>query len=294
MTESLTRAGDQAAELAVPLDVSVKPRARRVPRKLVVGLCLFVAIAALVYLMPLALPYGPNAQDIPHRLEPPSRVHLLGTDNFGRDILTRILYAGRVDLQIGVIATFLSLLPGLLIGAIAGFYGGWIDTLLMRLADVLLAFPNMVLVIAIVAMLGTNVRNMYVAIVVTSWIVYARLVRGETLVAKNLEYVQAARVTGCRNFRIILRHIGPNVVTSSIVFGMSDVVLNILFAASLGFLGLGVQAPNAEWGTMVAEGRSFLSMSPGMALYPGLAIVITGVVVSLVGDGLTDYLRPGG
>jgi peptide/nickel transport system permease protein len=294
MTDQPARSGQLIPALLPAREEMSKPARRPLPKKLLVGLAIFLTMALAVYLGPFLLSYDPNTQDLPHRLQSPDAAHLLGTDNFGRDILTRVLYAGRIDLQIGVIATLLSFFPGLVVGAVAGYYGRWVDTLVMRLADVLIAFPHMVLVIAIVAMLGTGVRNMYIAIVVSSWIVYARLVRGEMLAAKNFEYTQAARIVGCRNWRIIWRHIGPNVITPAIVFALSDVVLNILFAASLGFLGLGVQAPTPEWGTMVADGRSFLGRAPGMALYPGLAIVLTGVAFSFIGDGLTDYMRPGG
>jgi peptide/nickel transport system permease protein len=187
-----------------------------------------------------------------------------------------------------------SVVPGVLIGVYVGFRGGWADTLVMRTADVLIAFPYLVLVIAIVAILGTGVLNIYIAIAATGWVFFSRLARAGTLAVKEMEYTQAAIVIGCRTWRIIWRHIGPNVIAPCIVYATADVMLTILWVASLGFLGLGVKPPDPEWGVMVAEGRLFLGRAPWLSIFPGLAIVITGVVFSLVSDALTDYLRPGG
>jgi peptide/nickel transport system permease protein len=215
----------------------------------------------------------------------------MGTDNFGRDVLSRILYGGRADLRIAVVGVLLSFAPGVLIGVYAGFRGGWVDTLLMRIADVMIAFPYMVLVIAIVAILGTGLINIYIAIAATGWVFFSRLARASTLVAKEKEYTLAAMAIGCRSWRIMWRHIAPNVLAPCIVFATSDVMLTILWVASLGYLGLGVRPPNPEWGTMVAEGRLFLGRAPWISIFPGLAIVITGVVFSYLSDGLTDFLR---
>lgn len=275
-----------------PSNPTAAQSSNRRGKRLLLPLSCLVALVLSLYLLPTALPYDPLAHDLDHRLEPPSRAHPMGTDNFGRDVLTRILYGGRADLQIAVFGVLLSFVPGVLIGVYAGFRGGWADTLLMRTADVFLAFPHLVLVIAIVAVLGAGVVNIYIAIALTGWIYYSRLVRSVTLVVTEMEYTQAAIVIGCRTWRIMWRHIGPNVLGSAIVFATSDVMLTILWVASLGFLGLGVRPPNPEWGAMVAAGRSFLGRAPWIAIFPGLALVITGVVFSLLSDGLTDYLRP--
>jgi peptide/nickel transport system permease protein len=227
-------------------------------------------------------------------LQLPSVAHPLGTDNFGRDILARLLYGARVDLQIGIMPTTATFLIGLAIGSLAGYYGGAVDGVLMRLVDVSMAFPFYVLVIAIVAMLGPGLLNMYAAMVLAGWVAYARVIRGEILAAKNFEYILGARALGASDLRVIWRHLLPNVVTVGIIYAMSDVVLNIILGGALSFLGLGVQPPTPEWGLMIAEGRDFLLTSPAMVLFPGLALLWIGVAFNLMGDALTDYFRPGG
>lgn len=244
---------------------------------------------------PLLIRYDPVKTDLINSLQLPSAAHPLGTDNFGRDILSRLLYAARVDLQIMTVPTAASFLIGLGIGAIAGYYGGAVDGILMRIVDVSMAFPFYVLVIAIVAMLGPgSLVNVYVAMVVAGWVAYARVIRGEILAAKTREYILGARALGASDARVIRRHLLPNVVTVGIIFAMSDAVLNILLGGALSFLGLGVQPPTPEWGLMIAEGRDFLLTSPAMVLFPGLALLWVGVTFNLLGDALTDYLRPGG
>lgn len=244
---------------------------------------------------PLLVRYDPVKTDLINSLQLPSAAHPLGTDNFGRDILSRLLYAARVDLQIMTVPTAASFLIGLGIGAIAGYYGGAVDGVLMRIVDVSMAFPFYVLVIAIVAMLGPgSLVNVYVAMVVAGWVAYARVIRGEILAAKTREYILGARALGASDARVIRRHLLPNVVTVGIIFAMSDAVLNILLGGALSFLGLGVQPPTPEWGLMIAEGRDFLLTSPAMVLFPGLALLWVGVTFNLLGDALTDYLRPGG
>lgn len=243
---------------------------------------------------PLLTSYDPIKTDLENSLQLPSSTHLLGTDNFGRDILARVLYGARVDLQIGTIPTFITFLLGLVIGAGAGYYGGTIDGVLMRAVDVFMAFPFYVLVIVIVAMLGPGLTNMYAAMILAGWVVYARVIRGEILVAKNLEYIHAARALGAPDVRVIRRHLLPNVITVAVIFSMSDAVLNILLGGALSFLGLGVQPPTPEWGLMIAEGRDFLLTSPAMVVVPGVALLWVGVAFNLLGDGLTDRLRPRG
>jgi peptide/nickel transport system permease protein len=254
------------------------------------GAFLFAAIFA-----PLLTRYDPVKTDLINSLQLPSAAHPLGTDNFGRDILSRLLYAARVDLQIMTVPTAASFVIGLSIGCLAGYYGGAVDGILMRIVDVSMAFPFYVLVIAIVAMLGPGgLAKVYVAMVVAGWVAYARVIRGEVLSAKNFEYIIGARALGASDLRVIRRHLLPNVVTVGIIFAMSDAVLNILLGGALSFLGLGVQPPTPEWGLMIAEGRDFLLTSPAMVIFPGLALLWVGVTFNLLGDALTDHLRPGG
>lgn len=275
-----------------PDQVSERPRWNKINRNLVLGLSLVVAIVLVAWAGPYLTGYDPIAQDLTQAMQAPSGAHWLGTDQFGRDQLTRILYGLRIDLLIGVIATAYTLAYGVLIGALAGYYGGWPDTILMRLLDILIAFPGMVLTIAIIAMLGQGLLNLYIAIGLVGWIAYARLIRGEILVAKELDYVQAARTIGAHDRRIIWRHLLPNVITPALVFAMSDVILNILYASALGFLGLGVQPPTPELGAMIADGRKFILNVPNLTTFPGLAVVAVGIAFSVLGDGLADYLRP--
>ncbi|MDX1435490.1 MAG: ABC transporter permease [Anaerolineales bacterium] len=256
-----------------------------------IGLLMLGMIFIAVTMAPWLTPFDPIEQDLSNRFAPPSRIHPFGTDNFGRDMFARVLYGGRVDLQIAFVATVLSLLTGSAVGLVAGYFGGWLDSVLMAVLNLVMAFPVFVLVIGILAMLGPGLINMYIAILAISWVAYARLIRGEVLVVKNLDYVEAARAIGARNSRIITRHILPNVATAAVVYAASDAVLNIIFAGTLGYLGLGIQPPNPEWGAMVAEARVFLPTHPNLTLLPAAAIVITGVAISLIGDGLAELLR---
>jgi peptide/nickel transport system permease protein len=259
---------------------------------LVLGVFLVLFIFFIAIVGPSIAPYDPIEQTLSERLQPPSSTHWLGTDKFGRDILSRILYGTQIDLKIGLICVFFPLIFGVLVGCISGYYGGLTDVLLMRLVDINVAFPFYILVIAILAMLGPGVRNMYLALSLVGWIAYARIVRGEVLIAKNLEYILAVKALGYSDFRIILRHLLPNVLNPVLVYAMSDVVMCILAGSSLGFLGLGVQAPRPEWGVMIADGREFVTSAPWLAIFPGLAIAIVGISFSLLGDGLSSLLRP--
>ncbi len=238
--------------------------------------------------------FSPTEQNADAILQAPSIMHLFGTDNFGRDIFARVVYGTRIDLTIGVLAMIVPFFTGSMIGLIAGYYGKWIDSLLMRILDIFMAFPFIVLVIAIVAILGPGLNNLYIAIWLVGWKDYARLVRSEVIVAKNAEYVQAAKVLGFKDIRILLRHILPNVFSVSIVFAAADVVMCMLSGASLSFLGLGVQPPTPEWGAIISEGRAYLSQAWWICVFPGIALVIAGTGFSLLGDGLSDLLRTKG
>lgn len=253
-----------------------------------------VAIVGLVGLAalfaPLIAPSSPTAQDLANAFQPPSLEHLMGTDNLGRDIFSRVVYAARTDLQIGLIMTYIPLAAGVLLGAVAGYFGGWVDTVIMRLVDVVIAFPFLVLVIAILAVVGPGLKGMYIAVLSVGWSMYARLTRAEMLVLREQQFVLAAEALGFSRKRIIFRHGVPNLLRPNIVFSMADFVLNILLAASLSFLGLGVRPPTPEWGAMVSEGQNFLLNAWWITTLPGLVIVVVGIGLSLIGDGLAERL----
>jgi peptide/nickel transport system permease protein len=267
--------------------------ARRYGSLIAGGTILVIVIVACVG-APLLTHYNPNTLDplrpLAHPLSPG---HILGTDEYGRDIYARILFGGRIDLLIAFGATGVTLVAGTAIGLVAGYFGGIIDTLIMRVVDLFFAFPFFVLVIAIVAMLGPSVFNMFVAIWLTSWISYTRITRGHTVVLKNREYILAAKALGYRHTRVMLRHILPNVVSFVLIYAMVDAVGNVLLGAALGFLGLGAKVPSPEWGAMIADGQSYILSSWWLSTFPGVAIVIVGVGFSLLGDGLADLLRTG-
>lgn len=274
---------------------AARNRARWLNPLLLTGGVLLAAIVLFVILFPIASPYDPTKPDFSQGpFSQPSRAHLLGTDNFGRDILTRLAYGGRVDLAVAFIATAGTVVVGGLLGLVAGYRGGWLDSLIMRLVDFTLTMPYLVLVIAIVAILGPGTTNIVYAIWLVGWVAYARIVRGETLVARRQEYVDAARVLGMSHRRIVLRHILPNVAAAALIYSMADMVLNILLASSLSFLGLGTPPPNPEWGLMVSEARDFFLRDWKLMTWPGLAVLVTGAALGLIGDGLAQALRPRG
>ncbi len=259
---------------------------------LLLGLLLLVAILLIAIFAPVLSPYDPIAQQLDQAFLPPgSAGHLLGTDNYGRDMLSRIIYSTRLDLQIGFFSVLFPFVAGSLIGVSTGYLGGRTDMVVMRAVDILMAFPFLVLVIAIMTLLGPGLRNLYIAVGVVGWISYARLVRGETLVTRNLEYILAAQTIGCTTPRIVLRHLLPNVIAPSLVYVFTGMVLAILTGATLSFLGLGPQPPTPEWGAMIAEGRQFLLQAWWMPTLPGLALLVVGVAFSLIGDGLAERRR---
>ncbi len=235
-------------------------------------------------------PYDPLAFDFNALLAPPSPEHLFGTDQFGRDMLSRTISASRVDLQIAIFAMSGPLVIGSLIGLLVGWFGGWADVIFGRLADVVVTFPFLVLVIAIVAVLGPGLINMYIAVACVGWVVYARLMRGEVRVQRSADYVSAGRVLGYGTGRILFRHVMPNAVRPVLVYAVTDMALAILLGSSLGYLGLGAQPPEAEWGALIADGRNFFTTAPWVSLAPGVAIVLAGLGFSLAGDGLAALL----
>ncbi len=283
-------AGVDARSLAASGHGRVRQR-RRMNGTLLIGLGLLGVIMVIAIAGPLLISYQPD--DFGDPLQAPTWSHPFGTDNFGRDVATRVVHAAHLNLLIGLVPTAITLVTGVVIGAIAGYYGGKVDTLIMRLVDVVVAFPFFVLVIGIVAMLGPGLRNLFVGIALVGWVSYARLTRGEILVAKHQEYILAARTLGCSSMRIIVRHLLPNVISVAIVYAMSDAVLNILLGAALSFLGLGVQPPTPEWGSMIQESRNFIRQSWWMPTFPGLAILVAGIAFSLIGDGLAERFQTG-
>jgi peptide/nickel transport system permease protein len=277
------------AELTLRSSRRTRPRP---PAALAVGLIILAASFALAAAPGVFAPYDPLAFDYVNLLKPPSAAHLLGTDNFGRDVLSRTIWAYRIDMQIAIFATLPALLVGCLVGALVGYYGGWPDTLFERLVDAVITFPFLVLVIVIVGVLGPGLLNMYIAVGVVGWVFYARLLRGEFRVQKARDYVAAARVMGYNDGRLILRHLLPNAITPIFVYWMTDMALGILLGSSLGYLGLGAQPPAAEWGVLIADGKNFMTTAWWISVFPGVAIVVTGLGFSLLGDGLADLLRP--
>jgi len=271
---------------ALPADVV--SAARKTPRVLEVALGVTVLTAWLSVALAAnwIAPADPDAVDLIAILQPPSAAHWLGTDQLGRDILTRIMYGARVDIAMSVFGVLPAMLVGVMIGLISGYFGGWIDAILMRLVDVTVAFPFFVLVIAIIGMLGPGLFNFFLALALVGWVSYARLIRSEVLVLRDAEFVQAARGLGYRRFYILFRHVLPNAAAPIAVYAMSDAVMVMLAGASLGFIGLGVQPPTAEWGAMIADGQPFLAMAWWICLFPGLAAASLGLGFLLLSDGL--------
>lgn len=238
-------------------------------------------------------PYGANDQDITQRLRPPDpRAHLLGTDEVGRDILSRLVHGARVSLLVGVIAVALSCPLGVLVGVVAGWAGRRTDAILMRVTDVQLAIPTILLAIAVVAVLGPGIRNVVITLAVTGWTLYARLVRGETLALKSRDFVVAARAAGAGDTRIVARHVLPNVLSPVIVVAVFAVANMIVLEATLSFLGLGVEPSVVTWGRMLNAGRLYLRTAWWLTAFPGLAIFVTVLAVNLLGDHLRDWLDP--
>ena len=260
---------------------------------LMAGIVILAIVVGLALAAPLITSYNPIAQNLNESLLGPSARHLLGTDQLGRDTFTRLLYGLRLDLRIAFLAVLFPFVLGIVLGMLAGYFGGWADTVIMRIVDIVVAFPFYVLVIALVFVLGPGERSIYIAITAVGWVAYARIIRGEILVAKRQDYVTAARSGGLSNLRIMRRHLLPNVITQAFIYGMSDIVQDILAIVTLGYLGLGIPPPTADLGSMINDGQNFLSTHWQLTTIPGLVVVVVGLGLSLVGDGLADLLRPG-
>lgn len=261
-------------------------------KSFVAGLIIVGVVIGLCTFAPLLTPYSPTQQDLTNVLQPPSAQHWLGTDQLGIDMWSQLLYGGRTDLRIAFLAVILPFILGTTLGCLAGYYGRAVDIGVMRAVEIVVAFPFYVLIIALVFVLGQGERGIYIAITIVGWVSYARILRGEILVAKQQDYVLAAKATGFKAPRIIVRHLLPNTITQAIVFATSDVILDILAIVTLGYLGLGVPPPIPDWGRMIFNGQQFLTTQWQLATFPGLAVVITGIGLALLGDGLSDLLRP--
>jgi peptide/nickel transport system permease protein len=258
----------------------------------VAGLVIVALLLLAALLAPVVAPFPPAAQDLARRLQPPGAAHWLGTDEFGRDILSRLLFGARITLGIVALVTVIAAPVGLAIGCTAGYLGGWADAALMRVTDVFLALPRLILALALVAALGAGIENAILAIALVAWPPYARIARAETLALRHSDFIAAARLMGASAPRIVLRHIMPLCLASVIVRVSLDMAGVILIAAGLGFLGLGAQPPAPEWGAMIASGRSFMLDQWWVAAMPGLAIAAVSLGFNLLGDGLRDVLDP--
>ena len=274
---------------ALPLSSRLRARMSR-PGMLATGLAILGGCVLMALLAPLIAPYDPIVQDTAAKLLPPSWAHPFGTDNFGRDVFSRVIWGTRIDLQIAVLGVIFPFLIGTVVGTVAGFFGGWVDTVLMRLIDVVLAFPFLVLMLSIIAILGPGLASFYIAMALVGWVSYARLIRAQILVLKGQDFAVAAASLGFSRGRVMFRHLLPNALAGSLVFVMSDAVLVLLNGAAISYLGLGVQPPVAEWGVMVAEAQGFISQAWWITLFPGLAIVALAFGFSLTGDALADLM----
>lgn len=254
------------------------------------GVVLFFVLVAIF--APLIAPFNPNKPDFMNRMQGPSREHWLGTDTLGRDMLSRIIYGSRYSLLAGVVSVTIASLVGTLLGLLSGYYGGWVDMIIMRFMDMLLAFPGILLAIAIISVLGRGLLNAMVSVGLYSVPSFARVVRSRVLSLREQEFVESARAIGSADSRIIFRHILPNITTPVIIMSTMRLGTTILAAASLSFLGLGAQPPTPEWGAMLSGGRDVLRVAPHIATFPGLAILVTVVGFNLLGDGVRDALDP--
>ena len=284
------RLASQIGEAEGPLELMARLAAEN--KLAIISLIIIFLFVLAALLAPVLTPYRFDEMDLGHRLKPPSAEHLLGTDEGGRDVLTRMLYGSRVSLLVGVVPTVLSMLLGAALGILAGYLGGWVDALLMRLADIMLAFPTMLLAMVIMYTLGDGLVNIFLALTLVNWASVSRIVRSETLKLRESEYVEAARSMGVSPMRIMLRHILPNCIPSLIVLFTLNIPSAILTESSLSFLGLGIQPPNASWGLMVNTGRQFLYTAPWISLAPSAAIMVIVLSFNFLGDGLRDVLDP--
>ena len=256
------------------------------------GFIIIVVVFLLAMLAPLIAPYDPDDINVKSILIAPTWQHWMGTDGLGRDVLSRMLYGGRISLLVGLVAVGISTIIGIILGAIAGYYRGWVDTVIMRLVDVMLSIPSFFLILAVIAFLTPSIINVMIVIGLTSWMGVTRLVRAEFLSLSGREFVQASRVLGAKDARLIFTHLLPNSLTPIIVSSVLGVAGAVLLESGLSFLGLGVQAPQASWGNILTDGKDYIQFAWWLSLFPGLAILMTVLGYNLLGEGLRDALDP--
>lgn len=254
------------------------------------AIVLFMSLAAIF--APILAPYPPNLEHLDHILEPPSSSFWLGTDRLGRDILSRLLYGGRISLWVGFVAVGISIAIGAILGLLSGYFRRWVDETIMRFVDIMLCFPSFFLILAVIAFLEPSLTNIMIVIGLTSWMGCARLVRAETLSLRERDYVDAARLAGCSTFSILWRHILPNALAPVLITATLGIAGAILIESGLSFLGLGVQPPTPSWGNMLMDGKAAIELAPWLSIYPGLAILITVLGYNLLGESLRDMLDP--
>jgi len=257
---------------------------------LIIGIIIIAALSLAAIFAPVISRYEPAAIDQNNLLVPPSAKHLMGTDSLGRDLFSRIVFGARISLSIGIIAVGIATLIGIILGSIAGFYGGWVDSLIMRFVDLMLCFPTFFLILAVVAILEPSIFNIMIIIGLTSWMGTARLIRAEILSLKEREFIQAARAIGASNFRIILRHLIPNAIAPVLVSAILGIAGAVLVESALSFLGLGVQPPVPSWGNILIEAKSTLGIAWWLTLYPGIFILVTILGFNLIGEGLRQRI----
>lgn len=256
------------------------------------GAFIIIFVILMGIFAPLLATHDPNTTNVMNKLKPPSAENYLGTDDVGRDIFSRLLYGARVSLGIGFVSTILGAIVGVTLGIVSGYYGRWIDSLIMRICDVLLAFPGILLALAIVSVLGASTQNVIIAVAFYAVPSFARIVRGSTLSVRKLEYIDAIKAMGAKDFRIIFKHILPNIMSPIIVQATLYIASAIITASALSFLGMGTRPPTAEWGAMLSQGRSYIAQAPHITLFPGLVILLVVIGFNLMGDGLRDALDP--
>ncbi|WP_266018433.1 ABC transporter permease [Brucella intermedia] len=261
-------------------------------RMAMTGLIIIVVLVLTAVFAPYISPHDPYRVDMNEQFLSPSLTHWLGTDNFGRDVLTRILYGARISLVVGIVPSFISLIIGAIMGTVSGYYGGRIDFTIMRLADMMIAFPSLLLAMVVMYTLGANLFNIFIALSLVGWASVARVVRSQTLALKEKEFIEAARANGSKKTTIMFRHLFPNVVPTLIVLFSLSIPEAIMWESSLSFLGVGVQPPEASWGLLVAKGKEYLFAAPLVAIMPGVAILITVLAFNFIGDGMRDALDP--
>lgn len=257
-----------------------------------IGFIIIASVLLLAVIAPLVAPYDPDAIDVKAILLSPSSLHLMGTDGLGRDVFSRMLYGARISLMVGFVAVGIATAIGIVLGAIAGFYRGWVDTLIMRIVDVMLSIPTFFLILAVIAFLTPSIWNIMIVIGLTSWMGVTRLVRAEFLSLRNREFVLAAQALGAKDVRLIFTHLLPNSLTPIIVSSILGIASAVLVESGLSFLGLGVQAPQASWGNILTDGKEYIQFAWWLSLFPGLAILITVLGYNLLGDGLREAYNP--